>query len=140
MQIQFTKMHCLGNDFVVIDAISQDIEINTQFVKALGDRHFGVGFDQLLIVQAPTQKNMDFKYRIFNASGEEVEQCGNGARCFARFVIEQKLTNKKIINVETCNANITLELTEDNLVKVDMGLPEFEPKDVPFNAAMLQDS
>ena len=140
MEIQFTKMHGLGNDFVVIDAISQDIDFNTRFVKALGDRHFGVGFDQMLVVQAPTQKNMDFKYRIFNASGEEVEQCGNGARCFARFVIEQKLTNKKVINVETCNANITLELTDDNLVKVDMGLPVFEPKDVPFNASSVQAS
>ncbi|BCE02188.1 diaminopimelate epimerase [Marinicellulosiphila megalodicopiae] len=140
MELHFTKMHGLGNDFVVIDAISQDIDLTEAFVQALGDRHFGVGFDQLLIVQAPTQKNMDFKYRIFNASGEEVEQCGNGARCFARFVIEQKLTNKKIINVETCNANITLELTQDNLVKVDMGQPVFEPKDIPFLANQKQSS
>jgi len=138
MDIRFTKMHGLGNDFVVIDAISQDIDLNAHFVKTLGSRHFGVGFDQMLIVQAPTQKNMDFKYRIFNASGEEVEQCGNGARCFARFVIEQNLTNKKIINVETCNANISLELTPDDKVKVDMGAPIFEPRDIPFNAASLQ--
>ena len=134
MDIEFTKMHGLGNDFVVIDAISQDIELTEAFVQALGDRHFGIGFDQLLIVEAPSQKQMDFKYRIFNASGEEVEQCGNGARCFARFVVEKQLTNKRDIAVETAGGDIRLKITDDQQVQVDMGLPEFEPTLVPVAA------
>jgi len=132
MQLNFTKMHGLGNDFIVIDAISQKVDLNTEQVRFLADRHFGVGCDQLLLVEASEQKNIDFKYRIFNADGGEVEQCGNGARCFARFVKEKKLTNKTTIVVQTYTGLITLQLTEQDKVTVDMGKPEFHPEKLPF--------
>ena len=132
MLIHFTKMHGLGNDFVVIDAISQQINLNTEQIRFIADRHFGVGCDQLLLVEKSIAENIDFKYRIFNADGGEVEQCGNGARCFARFVQQKKLTAKKSIRVETFSGIITLATNEQELVTVDMGKPVFNVKQLPF--------
>ncbi len=125
-------MHGLGNDFVVIDAINQTIELTPEQVRFIADRRFGVGCDQLLLVEATQTDGVDFKYRIFNADGSEVEQCGNGARCFARFVYEKKLTDKKTIVVETYSGIITLTITDDDQVTVDMGQPDFEPGVLPF--------
>ena len=125
-------MHGLGNDFVVIDAISQKLNLTTEQVCFIADRHFGVGCDQLLLVEAPDLETVDFKYRIFNADGSEVEQCGNGARCFARFVREKKLTTKSSIVVQTYSGLITLLITEDNEVIVNMGKPDFTPENLPF--------
>ena len=139
MQLNFTKMHGLGNDFVVIDAISQTINLTTEQVRFIADRHFGVGCDQLLLVETPEQahaETVDFKYRIFNADGSEVEQCGNGARCFARFVREKNLTTKDAIIVETFSGLITLQITAQNEVTVDMGEPVFEPEKLPFVTAV----
>ncbi|GAB2897514.1 diaminopimelate epimerase [Uliginosibacterium flavum] len=132
MKLKFTKMHGLGNDFVVIDAINQAIEMTPELAKTLGDRRFGVGCDQLLIVERPTQSGVDFRYRIFNADGSEVEQCGNGARCFVRFVVDKQLTAKTEIRVETKSGIISPRLVEDGLVTVDMGVPIFEPARIPF--------
>ncbi len=135
MQLNFTKMHGLGNDFVVIDAISQAIDLSAEQVRFIADRRFGVGCDQLLLVESPEHKHapsIDFKYRIFNADGSEVEQCGNGARCFALFVRAKKLTDKRSIVVETYSGVITLMVNEHDMVTVDMGKPVFEPEQLPF--------
>lgn len=131
-KLAFTKMHGLGNDFVVIDAVRQHIELSEAQVRYLADRHFGVGCDQLLIVEAAQTPGVDFRYRIFNADGGEVEQCGNGARCFARFVFDQGLTDKREIRVETKKGVITPRLEADGNVTVDMGVPVLNPADVPF--------
>ncbi len=130
--IHFTKMHGLGNDFVVIDAINQSINLSTEQICRLADRHFGVGFDQLLLVEKPVSDNADFKYRIFNADGSEVAQCGNGARCFARFVQNKKLSDKDEICVDTDAGQLLLCLTEDGLVTVNMGLPRLQPAEIPM--------
>ena len=134
MLLKFTKMHGLGNDFMVVDLVSQRAKIFPDQVRALADRNFGIGFDQLLIVEPPSNPDMDFKYRIFNADGSEVEQCGNGARCFARFVYDKRLTSKKTINVETSGGNIELTLTDDGWVTVNMGAPRLVPETIPFVA------
>lgn len=134
MEIEFTKMHGLGNDFVVIDAINQDIDLSEDQVRYLADRHFGVGCDQLLLVEAAETDDVDFVYRIFNADGGEVEQCGNGARCFAVFVREKGLTDKDLIRVETASGVIELHVQDDGQITVDMGVPEFSPWNIPFNA------
>ncbi|SBS26847.1 Diaminopimelate epimerase [Marinomonas spartinae] len=134
MLLKFTKMHGLGNDFVVVDAVSRKVFFNKQQIQRLGDRNRGIGFDQLLIVEPPTHPDMDFRYRIFNADGSEVEHCGNGARCFAKFVLDRELTNKRIINVETKRGHIQLRIEDAGLVTVDMGAPSFDPKDLPFTA------
>lgn len=134
MEIQFTKMHGLGNDFVVIDAINQDIELSEQDVRLLADRHFGIGCDQLLLVEAAETDDVDFVYRIYNADGGEVEQCGNGARCFAVFVREKGLTTKDLIRVETASGVIELHVQPDGQITVNMGIPEFSPWKIPFNA------
>lgn len=134
MEIEFTKMHGLGNDFVVIDAINQDIDLSEEQVRYLADRHFGVGCDQLLLVEAPEMDDVDFIYRIFNADGGEVEQCGNGARCFAVFVREKGLTDKDLIRVETASGVIELHVQKDGQITVNMGVPEFSPWNIPFNA------
>lgn len=134
MEIQFTKMHGLGNDFVVIDAINQDIELSEEQIRYIADRHFGVGCDQLLLVEAAESDDVDFIYRIFNADGGEVEQCGNGARCFAVFVREKGLSDKNSIVVETNTGVISLYIDQDGQVTVDMGVPEFAPWKIPFNA------
>ena len=133
MQIEFSKMHGLGNDFVVIDAINQHIDLSGEQVRFIADRHFGVGCDQLLLVERPTRDSAEFRYRIFNADGGEVEQCGNGARCFARFVHDQGMTGSTRIPVETAAGMIYLELEDDGQVTVDMGVPSFDPGALPFN-------
>ncbi|MFC3608167.1 diaminopimelate epimerase [Stutzerimonas tarimensis] len=135
MLLRFTKMHGLGNDFMVIDLVSQHAHIQPKHAKQWGDRHTGVGFDQLLIVEPPLNPDVDFRYRIFNADGSEVEQCGNGARCFARFVIDKRLTTKRVVRVETKGGVIELELRQDGQVRVDMGPPRLVPADIPFDAA-----
>ncbi|MBS0543102.1 MAG: diaminopimelate epimerase, partial [Proteobacteria bacterium] len=132
MKLRFTKMHGLGNDFVVIDATRAAVELTPARVTAIADRHFGVGCDQLLVVEPATQAGVDFRYRIFNADGGEVEQCGNGARCFVRFVHDHALTDKREIRVETRAGIIAPRLREDGLVTVDMGVPVLKPADVPF--------
>lgn len=132
MKLRFTKMHGLGNDFVVIDAVSQAVALTSEQVRFLADRRFGVGCDQLLIVERPTQPGVDFRYRIFNADGGEVEQCGNGARCFVRFVVDKHLTDKREISVETKSGIIAPRLVEGGLVTVDMGVPALESARVPF--------
>ena len=139
MMIKFSKMHGLGNDFVVIDAINQNINLSEDQVRFLADRHFGVGCDQLLLVEKPTRPEVHFRYRIYNADGSEVEQCGNGARCFARFVVNHGLTNKTEIPVETAGGDIVLRLQEDGQVTVDMGVPRFEPSILPLNMPSRQD-
>ncbi|QXF35824.1 diaminopimelate epimerase [Photorhabdus luminescens] len=132
--MQFSKMHGLGNDFMVVDAVTQNVYFSPELICRLADRHTGVGFDQLLIVEAPYDPDMDFHYRIFNADGSEVAQCGNGARCFARFVRLKGLINKRDIKVSTQSGRMMLSITNDDQVCVNMGEPEFEPHHVPFRA------
>jgi diaminopimelate epimerase len=134
MKLKFTKMQGLGNDFVVIDAVRQNVQLTPELVRHIADRHFGVGCDQLLLVEPSTQAGVDFRYRIFNADGGEVEQCGNGARCFVRFVHDQRLTEKSEIRVETKRGIILPRLENDGQVTVDMGTPCFTPPDIPFVA------
>jgi diaminopimelate epimerase len=135
MKIKFTKMHGQGNDFVVIDAVRQDVALTPALVRTIADRHFGVGCDQLLVVERPQSDANDFRYRIWNHDGGEVEQCGNGARCFARFVREEGLTAKTAIRVETASGVIIPEVQASGRVTVDMGAPRFDPAEVPFTAA-----
>lgn len=132
MRMRFTKMHGLGNDFVVIDATREPVELTPERVRRIADRHFGVGCDQLLVVEPPSQAGVDFRYRIFNADGGEVEQCGNGARCFVRFVHDKGLTAKREIRVETRAGIIAPRLEDDGQVTVDMGVPVLEPARIPF--------
>lgn len=134
MLLEFTKMHGLGNDFMVVDLISQRAFFDAMTIRRLADRHFGIGFDQLLIVEAPDFPNVDFKYRIFNADGSEVEQCGNGVRCFAQFVHSRQLTNKKRFKVQTSAGIVEPELGENGWVRVNMGYPKFLPNEIPFIA------
>lgn len=134
MKLRFTKMHGAGNDFVVFDAINQVVTLGPAQVRFIADRHFGVGCDQLLLVERPTRADADFRYRIFNADGGEVEQCGNGARCFVRFVHDKGLTDKREIRVETASGIILPRLEEDGRVTVNMGAPRFDPADIPFIA------
>ncbi|MEW7975070.1 MAG: diaminopimelate epimerase [Candidatus Thiodiazotropha endolucinida] len=134
MRLHFTKMHGLGNDFVVIDAISQSIDLSPQTLQKLADRHFGIGCDQILLIEPPESADTDFYYRIYNADGSEVEACGNGARCFARFVKEKGLSTKSSIPVETLAGKISLRHLADGHVEVDMGAPIFEPASIPFTA------
>jgi diaminopimelate epimerase len=132
MIINFTKMHGLGNDFVVIDAINQTVLLSPEQIRFMADRHFGVGFDQLLLVEKPVSSNADFKYRIFNADGSEVSQCGNGARCFARFVREKGLFTGDEIRVDTDSGQLVLKLMENDLVLVNMGIPGHAPSEIPM--------
>ncbi|CAK0761078.1 diaminopimelate epimerase [Gammaproteobacteria bacterium] len=132
--IHFTKMHGLGNDFVIIDALRQQITLTPTLVRFFADRHFGIGCDQVLLVEHSERKGLDFRYRIFNADGGEVEQCGNGARCFARFVREEGLTNKDQIAVETAAGEIFLRIEKNGEVTVNMGKPCFIPEAIPFLA------
>ena len=134
MRLRFTKMHGLGNDFVMIDAVSQRANITPERARKLADRHFGVGCDQVLVVEPPQSADADFRYRIFNSDGGEVENCGNGARCFAIYVRQRGLTTKKTIRVETCCGEMLLQVLPDNQVRVDMGVPELEPAKIPFTA------
>ncbi len=132
MLVKFTKMHGAGNDFVVLDGVRQRLSLSTEQLRLLADRHFGVGCDQILMVEKAHDASADFRYRIFNADGGEVEQCGNGARCFVRFVHDQKLTAKSEIVVETHNGLIRPRLEEDGRVTVNMGAPVFDPDRLPF--------
>ncbi|HEX6829874.1 MAG TPA: diaminopimelate epimerase [Burkholderiales bacterium] len=134
MKLQFTKMQGLGNDFVVIDAYTRPVSLEPAQFRLLADRHFGVGCDQILVVEKPTRADADFRYRIYNADGGEVEQCGNGARCFVRFVRERGLTDKDGIRAETLGGVIAPRLEPDGQVTVDMGLPRFEPAEIPFDS------
>ena len=134
MHFHFSKMHGLGNDFVVVDCITQNVFFSPDLIRRLADRNTGIGFDQLLIVEAPYDPETDFHYRIFNSDGGEVEQCGNGARCFARFVRMKGLTNKYKISVSTKKGKIILNIGDDDQVTVNMGIPEFEPSKIPFKA------
>jgi diaminopimelate epimerase len=134
MRLKFTKMHGLGNDFVVLDALARPITLSSTQVARIADRHFGVGCDQVLLVEPPRLPDTDFYYRIFNADGGEVEQCGNGARCFARYVHDRGLTAKPEIRVGTAAGVIVPRLQPDGRVTVDMGVPDFEPARVPFDA------
>ncbi|MFA7349184.1 MAG: diaminopimelate epimerase [Methylotenera sp.] len=133
--IRFTKMQGAGNDFMVIDGINQSINLSAEQIKQLAHRQFGIGFDQLLLVE--TSSIADFKYRIFNADGSEVAQCGNGARCFVRFVVDQQLTQKREISVETASGIITPKLEDDGLVTVNMGAPRFALSEIPFTAEAI---
>lgn len=132
--MQFSKMHGLGNDFVVVDAITQNLYFSPDMIKRLADRHRGIGFDQMLIVEPPYDPDLDFHYRIFNADGSEVSQCGNGARCFARFVTLKGLTNKKEIAVSTQKGKMILSIKDNGMIQVNMGEPIWEPAKIPFTA------
>ena len=137
MNLRFTKMQGAGNDFVVIDATRSPLELTAEQARHLGDRRFGVGADQILIVEAASSPEVDFRYRIFNSSGEEVEHCGNGARCFLRFVRAKGLTTLRVVRVQTLNRVLELREGDDGRVTVDMGAPEFELAQVPFDALGL---
>lgn len=134
MRLKFTKMQGLGNDFVVLDATTQEISLNPRQLRRIADRHFGIGCDQILQVEAPRRSDTDFYYRIFNADGGEVEQCGNGARCFVRYVHGRGLTKKTEIRVGTLSGVIVPRLESDGQVTVNMGVPEFDPARIPFEA------
>ncbi|MGR8934386.1 MAG: diaminopimelate epimerase [Gammaproteobacteria bacterium] len=134
MKINFTKMHGLGNDFVVIDAVNQSLALSPEQLRFIADRHFGIGCDQILLVEKPLSLESDFRYRIFNADGGEVMQCGNGARCFARFVRDKQLTAKDEIRVDTGSGQLLLRCREDNLVTVNMGVPRHQPEQIPLQA------
>jgi len=133
MRLNFTKMHGLGNDFIVINNLNDTFNQNLINIPKLANRHTGIGFDQLLIVDSSERADIDFKYRIFNADGKEVQQCGNGARCFALYVFEKKLTSKRKLNVETLNGVIELIINDASSVTVNMGEPEFTPSKIPAN-------
>lgn len=134
MRLKFTKMHGLGNDFVMLDGITQRIKLTPEKIRRLADRHTGVGCDQVLVVEAPRNPDVDFRYLIFNADGKEVENCGNGARCFALFVRERRLTGKEQMQVETASGILQLRVHKDGRVSVDMGVPILEPQKIPFHA------
>jgi diaminopimelate epimerase len=134
VKLRFTKMQGAGNDFVMLDGITQPFALDRDQLRRLADRRFGVGADQILVVERPSQAGVDFRYRIFNADGGEVEQCGNGARCFVKFVRDQKLTDRALIRVETRGGIIEPRIEADGEVTVDMGAPRFEPAQIPFDA------
>ena len=138
MKLKFSKMHGAGHDFIVIDAIHQDVRLTPAQWKQLADRRFGIGADQILVVEAAQTPGVDFRYRIYNADGGEVEQCGNGSRAFVRFVAEKQLSDKKAIRVETLSGIIEPRLEADGSITVDMGAPVLEPARVPFDASGLQ--
>ena len=135
MKISFTKMHGLGNDFMILDSTGKSLELSAEKIKVLSNRNFGVGFDQLLLIEKATSETVDFHYRIFNIDGSEVQHCGNGARCFATYVHEKGLTDKNPIKVSTTNRTLSLTINDDGEVSVDMGSPEFNPAMIPFLSA-----
>jgi diaminopimelate epimerase len=137
-KMQFSKMHGLGNDFMVVDAVTQNVFFSEELIRRLADRHVGIGFDQLLVVEPPYDPELDFHYRIFNADGSEVSQCGNGARCFAIFVRLKGLTHKRNIKVSTQKGRMVLSVATDDMVTVNMGEPNFEPSAIPFKAAKME--
>ncbi|MEZ5490131.1 MAG: diaminopimelate epimerase [Gammaproteobacteria bacterium] len=135
MKVPFTKMHGLGNDFLVLDLVTNPVQLSSERIHQLADRHFGVGFDQLLQIEPASSPDVDFDYRIYNADGQEVEHCGNGARCFARFVHDHGLTDRNPIRVKTVNRVLELAIQPDGQVTVDMGRPIFNPADIPFRTS-----
>lgn len=135
MMLSFAKMHGLGNDFMVVDGVTQQVFFTEGQIRKLADRHRGIGFDQLLLIEAPQQPDVDFHYRIFNADGTEVEQCGNGARCLARFVRQMGLTWKHKIRVSTIKGIMSLQIMRNGLVSADMGVPELIPEKIPLRYA-----
>ncbi len=135
---EFTKMHGLGNDFVVFDGVRQRVELTAAQIRRLADRHFGVGCDQVLLVEASPRPDAAFSYRIFNADGGEVEQCGNGARCFARYVLDRGLIQQRRFTVVTRGGDLTLQVEDNGEVTVAMGVPRFEPAQIPFHAAQRE--
>jgi len=136
--LRFTKMHGAGNDFVVVDGVRQPVRFSREQWRRIADRHLGVGADQILLVEPSSRAGVDFRYRIFNADGDEVEQCGNGARCFARFVLDHGLTDRRTIRVETLGGIIEPSIEDDGSVRVDMGAPAFGPQAVGFDSAGLE--
>ncbi|USD21748.1 diaminopimelate epimerase [Microbulbifer variabilis] len=140
MRVKFSKMHGLGNDFVMLDGISQRLKLSPDKIRRIADRRLGIGCDQVLLAEPPRGPEADFRYRIFNADGGEVENCGNGARCFARFVRERRLTGKKRLKVETAAGMLHLRVLDNDQVSVDMGAPVLEPEKIPFNADRRADS
>ena len=136
MQFRFAKMHGLGNDFVVFDAVNQDLQLTAENIRKIADRKLGVGCDQVLIIHPATDAEIDFNYQIYNSNGEEVEQCGNGARCIGKFLALNGLTNKTSINIKTISGVYQIYLREDDMVTVNMGAPIFEPEKIPFSAAV----
>jgi diaminopimelate epimerase len=138
LRLKFTKMQGAGNDFVVLDGFSRTLEMSPQRARRIADRHFGVGCDQILLVERSQRSDADFRYRIWNSDGGEVEQCGNGARCFVRFVHDKGLTKKTEIRVETLSGVIAPRLESDGQVSVDMGAPRFDPEEVPFDPSGLK--
>jgi diaminopimelate epimerase len=137
MKLKFTKMHGAGNDFIVVDAINQQVDLSIDQWRRLADRRFGIGADQILVVERPTDAGVDFRYRIFNNDGGEVEQCGNGSRAFVRFVVDKGLTQARSIRVQTMSGIINPRLEEDGSITVDMGAPRLVPADVPFDETGL---
>jgi diaminopimelate epimerase len=137
MKLKFTKMHGAGNDFIVVDAINQQVDLSIDQWRRLADRRFGIGADQILVVERPTDAGVDFRYRIFNNDGGEVEQCGNGSRAFVRFVVDKGLTQARSIRVQTMSGIINPRLEDDGSVTVDMGAPRLVPADVPFDETGL---
>lgn len=137
MKLKFTKMHGAGNDFVVIDAINQSVSLSSEHYRSIADRRYGIGADQILVVEKSTTPNVDFRYRIFNSDGSEVEQCGNGARAFVKFVVDKGLTERREIRVETMSGIISLRLEDDGRITVDMGPPVFDTNKIPFTSAGL---
>ncbi|WP_020653761.1 diaminopimelate epimerase [Massilia niastensis] len=133
MKLTFTKMHGAGNDFIVVDAINQQVELSPEQWRRLADRRFGIGADQILVVERPTEAGVDFRYRIFNNDGGEVEQCGNGSRAFVRFVVDKGLSRERSIRVQTMSGIISPRLEDDGSVTVDMGAPRLDPAEVPFD-------
>jgi len=137
MKLSFTKMHGAGNDFIVVDAINQTVNLSAEQWRQLADRRFGIGADQILIVERPDREGVDFRYRIFNNDGSEVEQCGNGSRAFVRFVVDKGLTQQRSIRVQTMSGIINPRLEDDGNVTVDMGAPRLTPSEVPFDSTGL---
>jgi diaminopimelate epimerase len=138
MKLKFTKMHGAGNDFIVLDGYTSELALSGEQVRALADRHFGIGADQLLLVERPSVAGADFRYRVFNCDGGEVEHCGNGARCFLKFVRDRRLTDKRSVRVQVHGGLITLTMQDNGEVIVDMGWPAFEPASIPFDAGSLE--
>lgn len=139
MQTRFTKMHGLGNDFVVLDAVRQSIRLNADIIKRIADRNLGIGCDQVLVIEPPTDRNIDFNYRIFNCDGSEVEQCGNGARCIGRYIKDQQLSGKKTLRIKTKNRVMEITTTTKNMITANMGEPSFIPADIPLDSEQQKD-
>ncbi len=139
MQTRFTKMHGLGNDFVVLDAVRQSIRLTTDIIQRIADRNLGIGCDQVLVIEPPEDKNIDFNYRIFNCDGSEVEQCGNGARCIGRYISDQQLSGKKTVRIKTKNRVMEIHSNSKNMITANMGAPSFIPADIPLLADQRSD-